>query len=95
MSKEKIEGIIGIIEDGIKDSCMQMDWAEKAKQEGDTASAALFESEAQKRLMSAKEWLDKNKEFLKAKENSEKVALKFVEQTEKKLNEAFGRMAKK
>lgn len=95
MSKEKIDGIIGIIEDGIKDSCMQTEWAEKAKEDGDTASAALFESEAQKRLMSAKEWLEKNKEFLKAKENSEKVALKFVERMEKKLNEAIGQMSKK
>lgn len=95
MSKEKIDGIIGIIEDGIKDSCMQLEWAEKAKDDGDKESAALFDAEAQKRLMSARDWFEKNKEFLKAKENSEEVAHKFVERMEKKLNEAISQMSKK
>ena len=55
---EKVEGIIGIIDDGIKDACMQCDWAREARDGGDREGAMMFHTEAHKRLSAAKEWLE-------------------------------------
>lgn len=91
----KIDGIIGIIDDGIRDSCMQMDWAAEARGAGDKEAAAEFEAEAQKRIVAAREWMEKNRDVLESKENADDVAAVFVARMDQKLGEVLGRVKEK
>lgn len=89
---EKVEGIIGIIDDGIKDSCMQCDWAHEARDSGDREAAMMFHTEAHKRLTSAKEWLEKHKEMLLDPHNAEDVAEVFVKRLEDRIAHAMAKV---
>lgn len=89
---EKIEGIIGIIDDGITDACMQIDWAEEARERGEKEAAAMFQSEAGKRTAGAKEWYDKHRDILLAPENAEAVADVFVHRMGSRLSEVVARL---
>lgn len=91
-NREKIEGIIGIIDDGIKDACMQMDWAEEARERGEKEVAAMFQSEAGKRAAGAREWYDKNRDALLASENAEAVAAVFVHRMGDRLSEVITKL---
>lgn len=54
-----IDGICRTVLDGIKDSEMQIDWAEAARERGNTELAQLHLEEAKKRLSGAKEWYER------------------------------------
>lgn len=88
-SDEKIHGIIGIIDDGIKDACMQCDWACEARDRGDKEGMAMFHTEAQKRLMSAREWFEKHRAVMLDPHNAEAVAEVFVKRLDERLNHAM------
>lgn len=58
-SRECIGGICRTVLDGIKDSEMQIDYAENAKESGNMELAQFHLEEAKKRLSGAKEWYDR------------------------------------
>lgn len=60
----KIEGIIEIIEDGMKDTRKECMWAEEMMHSGDKESSELFRNEANKRLQGVKEMLEKHAQML-------------------------------
>jgi hypothetical protein len=89
---DKLEGIIGIIDDGIKDAWMQCDWACKAHDSGDREAEAMFKAEAHKRISGAKEWLDKHREMMLDPKNAETVAAVFVHRLDDKIAHATAKM---
>lgn len=91
LHKDKIEGVIDIIEDGLKDSHMLLDLACDAKQGGEKEAVVMFHSEAAKRLSGAKDWYDKCRELLHDPKNSEEVAKVFLHHMEDKLSHAVAR----
>lgn len=91
--EDKIEGIIAVIDDGIKDAHMQIDWACDAKEDGERDTAAMFHSEATKRLTGAKDWYEKCREMLLDPKNSEAVAKAFVRRMDEKLSHAIARVS--
>ncbi len=58
MHKDVIRGVAKTIIDGIKDAQMQYDYAEEAREAGETELAKLHINEAQKRMSGVKEWYD-------------------------------------
>lgn len=58
-SNDCIDGICRTVLDGIKDSEMQIDWAEAARDRGSAEIAQLHLEEAKKRLAGAKEWYER------------------------------------
>lgn len=58
MEKEIIKGLAKTIIDGIKDAQMQLDYAEEAREHGETEIAHLHINEAHKRMNGVKEWYD-------------------------------------
>lgn len=90
--KDKIAGVIDVIDDGIKDSCMLLDMACDAKADGERDAAVMFHSEAAKRLSGAKDWYDKCREMLHDPKNSEEVAKIFLRHMDEKLSHAVARM---
>lgn len=89
---EKIAGVIAVIDDGIKDAQMQMDWACAAKDDGDREAAAMFQNEAMKRLTGAREWCDKCREMMEDPGNAETVAKVFVRRMDEKLSYTIARV---
>lgn len=63
MEKEVIRGLARTIIDGIKDAQMQIDYAEEAREHGESEIAHLHLNEAHKRMNGVKEWY----EFAEAK----------------------------
>lgn len=90
---EKIAGIIGIIDDGIKDACMECDWAKEAKGKDDRESAMMFHTEAHKRLTSAKEWLDRHREMMLDEHNAPAVAEAFLKRMEDRIDHAMAKVS--
>lgn len=89
----KIEGIIAVIDDSIKDAAMQCDWACEAKDAGERETAMMFHGEASKRLTGAKEWLEKNREMLHDPKNAEAVAKIMVRRLEDKITHMMSKTA--
>lgn len=89
---EKVEGIIGIIDDGIKDACMQCDWAREARDGGDREGAMMFHTEAHKRLSAAKEWLEKHREMLTDPHHAEETSEVFIKRLEDRLAHAMAKV---
>lgn len=93
MTSTKIDGIISIIDDCIRDACMQYDYAAEAKSAGERESAALFQAEAAKRISGAREWLEKNREILKDGKNAEAVAEVFIRRMDERIAESMSKIS--
>lgn len=89
---DKMEGIIGIIDDGIKDAMMQCSWACDSREAGDKEAAMMFHSEAHKRLSSAKDWFDKHREMMLDPHNAEDVAEAFVKRLDDRIAHAMAKV---
>lgn len=91
MRDMKIAGIVAVIDDGIKDAAMYMDYACKAKAAGDKESAAMFQAEAMKRINGAKEWHERYAEHMK--QHMEDFCEAYMERMEQKLHEVITKVS--
>jgi rubrerythrin len=91
MRDMKIGGVVAVIDDGIKDAAMYMDYAAKAKAAGDKESAAMFQAEAMKRINGAKDWYERYSENMK--QHVEDFCEAYMERMEQKLNEVLTKVS--
>ena len=90
MKDPKIGGVVAVIDDGIKDAAMYMDYAAKSKAAGDKESAAMFQAEAHKRINGAKEWYDRYADCMR--EHVEDMCESYMERMEHRLSEVMAKI---
>ena len=87
----KIEGIIEMIEDGMRDARKECMWCEEMQ---NTTDAEMFRTEATKRIQGVKEMLEKHSQMLEDPSAAPAIAKAWKKRLDAEIAEKMGMLQK-
>ena len=90
----KIEGIIEMFEDGLRDARKECMWTEEMQNGTDKEGAEMFRNEATKRIQGVKEMLDKHGQMLEDPSAAPAIAKAWKKRLDAEINEKMGMLQK-
>lgn len=83
----KVEYILEMIEDGMKDARKECMWSEELMRSGDKESSEMFKQESTKRLQGVKEMLEKHGQMLEDPSSAPAIAKAWKKRLESEVAE--------
>ncbi len=90
----KIEGIIEMIEDGMRDARKECMWTEEMQNGTDKEGAEMFRNEATKRIQGVKEMLEKHGQLIEDPAAAPAIAKAWKKRLDAELVEKMNMLAK-